>query len=122
VTCVEDLTYPTAAIVRCVTFHRATLALVVQDTITARERSRIEGRWQVPPRVRVGRKGDALRLRSGKRRATLALGGTPGAVVSTSRSWFTTAYGAKARGTTVLREQQLEAGQSLVWRMELRVR
>jgi hypothetical protein len=122
VTCVEDLTYPTAAVTRCVRFDQRTGALVVEDVITARESSRIEGRWQVPPRVRVTRKGPVITLRSGGKRATLTLGGTQAGAVSVSRSWFTTSYAAKALGRTVLRQVDLEAGQSVTWRMEFRAK
>jgi hypothetical protein len=121
-TCIEDLTYPTAAITRCVRFDRKTGALVVEDVITARESSRIEGRWQVPPRVRVTGKGPVITLRSSGKRATLTLGGTPEGAMSIARTWFTTSYGAKALGRTVLRQVDLEAGQSVTWRMELRAK
>jgi hypothetical protein len=121
VTCLDDLTYPTAAISRCVRFDRKARTLVVEDVITAREASRIQGRWQVPPGVKVAKKGPVVTLRSGKQRATLAPGGTQVGPISTSRSWFTTAYGKKALGRTLLRQVDLAAGQSVTWRMEFRV-
>jgi hypothetical protein len=121
-TCLEDQTYPTAAITRCVRFDRKARTVVVEDVITARAASRIQGRWQVPPGVRAARKGPVVSLRSGKQRATMALGGTKLGAVSTSRSWFTTAYGKKALGRTLLRQVDLAAGESVTWRMELRVK
>ena len=122
VSCLEDLTYPTAAITRCVRFHRKTRTIVVEDVITARQASTIQGRWQVPPGVRLARRGALITLRSGGKRATLTLGGSQLGTVSTSRSWFTKSYGVKALGRTLLREFDLAAGQSLTWRMEFRVK
>lgn len=121
VTCIEDLTYPTAAISRCVTFRRDTRTLVVEDRIEARERSRIRGRWQVPPRVKVTRKGRVVTLRAGSERARISLGGSPTGTLSRSRSWFTVSYGVKARGTTIQRTVDLEKGQTATWRMVFRV-
>jgi hypothetical protein len=122
VTCLDDLTYPTAAISRCVRFDRKARTFVVEDVITARQASKVQGRWQVPPGVRVAKKGPVVTLRSGKQRATLALGGTQVGKVSTARTWFTTSYGAKALGSTLLRQVDLAAGQTVTWRMELRVK
>jgi hypothetical protein len=121
-TCVEDLTYPTAALTRCVTLQRRTRTVVVEDVITAREASRIQGRWQLPPGVRLTQRGTAITLRSGGKRATLTLGGTQVGSLSTSRTWFTKSYGVKALGRTLLREIDLAPGQSVTWRMEFRAK
>jgi hypothetical protein len=121
-TCLEDQTYPTASISRCVRFDRTARTLVVEDVITAREASRIQGRWQVPPGVRVVKRGPVFTLRSGKQRATLALAGTQLGAVSTYRTWFTRSYGSKALGRTLLRQVDLAAGQSVTWRMEFRAK
>jgi hypothetical protein len=121
-TCVEDLTYPTAAVTRCVRFHRASGRIVVEDVVVAREASRIQGRWQVPPGVRLAKRGKVITLRSGKKRATLTLGGTRAGRLSTSSAWFTRSYGVKERGRTVLREVDLRPGQTVTWRMEFRTR
>jgi hypothetical protein len=122
VTCLEDLTYPTAAITRCVRFDRAARTLAVEDVITARQASRIQGRWQVPPGVRVAQRGPVVTLRSGGKRASMTLGGTQLGAISTTRTWFTTRYGAKALGRTVMRQVDLAAGQSVTWGMEFRTK
>jgi hypothetical protein len=121
-TCIEDLTYPTAAVSRCVRYDREARTILVEDVITAREPSRIQGRWQVPPGVRAAQRGHVVVLRSGKKRATLTLGGTPAGVRSVARSWFTKSYGVKARGRTLMREVDLGPGQTATWTMEFRVK
>lgn len=123
-TCVEDLTYPTAAITRCVTFNRKTGRIIVEDVITATLASTIQGRWQIPPGVSLTttKRGAVITLRSRGKRATLILGGSQPGTVSSSRSWFTTSYGVKALGRTLLRDVDLATGQSLTWRMEFRVK
>jgi long-subunit fatty acid transport protein len=95
---------------------------VVEDVVTAREPSRIEGRWQIPPGVRVAKRGAVVTLRAGTKRATLTLGGTQVGPLGVSRSWFTKSYGAKALGRTLLRSVDLAPGQSVTWRMEFRVK
>lgn len=101
-------------------FDRKSRTLVDEDIITARESSRVQGQWQVPQGVRMARRGSVITLRSGRKRAVLTLGGTQIGALSTSRTGFTTSYGVKARGRTLLREVDLEPGQSVTWRMEFR--
>lgn len=121
-TCIDDLTYPTVRITRCVTFRRDTREVTVEDRMTARARSSVSSRWQIPNGVKVTRKGHKVTLRSDGKRAGIALAGTPSGRVSTSRAWFTVRYGVKAAGTTITRSAVLEKGATATWRMTFTVR
>jgi hypothetical protein len=122
VTCIEDLTYPTTTITRCVTFRRDKGSITVEDRITAKARSEVTTHWQIPNGVTVARKGPKATLRASGKRAALVLSGAPAGNVRSTRAWFTVRYGVKARGTTISRKAVLEKGQTATWRMDLTVK
>lgn len=122
VTCIDDLTYPTTRITRCVTFRRDTGTVTVEDRIKALARSEVTTRWQIPNGVKVARSGKKAALRSSGKRADLVLSGSPAGRIRSTKAWFTIRYGVKAPGTTISRTLVLEKGQSAVWRMTLTVK
>lgn len=119
-TCLQDRTYLSARITRCVYYDTAIDSLVVVDTIKARKRIRADQRWQVPNGVRVttSAKGAVLVSPTAQARMVFRGGGTVRTYrPSGSRAdgWFTNGYGELVKGTTLQRRGIIGKGKKRTW-------
>ncbi|HQR79149.1 MAG TPA: heparinase II/III family protein [Actinomycetota bacterium] len=119
-TCLNDRTYTSARITRCVYYDSGVDALIVVDKIKARKRMRADQRWQVPGGVTVSADAGGAVLTTPKAQARILF--TGGGTVKTYRpsgqrrdGWFTRGYGELEKGTTLQRGQLIRKGQQRTW-------
>ncbi|MCB0918052.1 MAG: heparinase II/III family protein [Actinobacteria bacterium] len=127
ITCVQDDSYPTIRLKRCVTYDKQTTRFMVTDTVKARERSDIFQRWQLPPEVSAERTDtgavlsgvDAITGEEAVRDLSIDASGGKWELYrahdGAPYAWFTVRYGLAEKGSLLKRSLRLEKGQKATW-------
>ena len=126
-TCVQDRTYPTLKIRRCVEVDRESQTFIVTDKIKAKAKTRFTQRWQIPPGVTVAKTGSGATLSADGAEQALSLSGTTAAKVqlrrakaSHARGWFTGSYGERLPGVQLSRALKLKKSEKVIWTTTIR--